>query len=164
MSILERFFKRQGPRRIWAMIQPSICLARWLKNFDGWQPSQKFSPKMFDFCISIELHALTNFGMGFNLSASLPTPPQASHAYTGVIPRAFFRFKVEVEDLTTNAATAHGWSERLGDVMSEQATNISSNCSGTVLKATYVFSILSLLNHRSRLYWNAWHDMLMWFC
>lgn len=59
---------------------------------------------MFDFLHIHRGSHLTNFGMGAPFY-TLP-PPQTSHAYTGVIPRAFFRFKVEVEDLTTNAATS----------------------------------------------------------
>ena len=60
---------------------------------------------MFDFCISIEVHAPPTSEWGSTFLHPFQ-PPQAAHAYTGMIPRAFFRFKVEVEDLTTNVATS----------------------------------------------------------
>lgn len=157
-------FKRQGSTtedwRTWSNHQ--FVAPGWLKEF-WWlaQPSQKFCRKclIFAYPSSFTPDQLRN-GSSF---LDPFQPPQASHAYTGVIPRAFFRFKVEVEDLTTNVATSTA--DPRGSGMwwaSKQRTSLP--IVRELLESYIFFSILSLLSHRSRLYWNAWHEMLMWFC
>ena len=104
-------------------MQPSICWPIDSRILMVGNHPQNFAKNVWFLHTSSSWKHPTNFGMGF-LSIPFP-PPQISHAYTGMIPRAFFRFKVEVEDLTTNAATAHGWSAARGcDEPSKQRTSL----------------------------------------